>query len=132
MSEVQHHFGVDSQEQNTFLVFERNTKTVSDIEMTKSKTKTTAKRPAKVIEEGQYSNGLADALAVRPEITQAKLAKEVGTSQQQIHRLIHGQREMTSPLGRKTGPGPSLFARTTGLSCVAKRPNTRPLFRERG
>lgn len=55
--------------------------------------------------KGKYPNGLADAMAKRPGMTQPLLAKAAGTTQQQINKLVHGQREMTAQWAeRLAGP----------------------------
>lgn len=54
--------------------------------------------------KGKFPNGLADALSRRPGISQADLAKAAGTSQQQIGKLLHGEREMTALWAEKIAP----------------------------
>ena len=54
--------------------------------------------------KGKFPNGLADAMAQRPKVSQAALAKAVGTSQQQIGKLLHGEREMTALWAEKLAP----------------------------
>lgn len=52
----------------------------------------------------KYPNGLAEAMALRPGITQAQLAKDANTSPQQINRLLRGEREMTALWAERLGP----------------------------
>lgn len=52
----------------------------------------------------KYPNGLADALALRPELGQGDLAKEANTSVQQINRLLHGERELTAGWAERLAP----------------------------
>jgi SOS-response transcriptional repressor LexA len=87
MRQSQHHFGVDSQDADTALVFDAHTKMVPATEM-----------------KGKYPNGLADAMARRPKLTQKDLAEAIGTSQQQIGKLLHGEREMTALWAEKLAP----------------------------
>ncbi|MHC1943483.1 LexA family transcriptional regulator [Bradyrhizobium sp. UFLA06-06] len=54
--------------------------------------------------KGKYPNGLAHALARRPDVTQADLAKAAGTSPQQINRLLQGEREMTALWAERLAP----------------------------
>ena len=54
--------------------------------------------------KGKFPNGLAEAMARRPGVSQAKLAKAAGTSQQQIGKLVHGEREMTALWAEKLAP----------------------------
>lgn len=54
--------------------------------------------------KGKFPNGLAEAMARRPGVSQAALAKIVGTSQQQIGKLVHGEREMTALWAEKLAP----------------------------
>ncbi|EJN15724.1 putative transcriptional regulator [Bradyrhizobium sp. YR681] len=55
--------------------------------------------------KGKYPNGLAEALARRSkDMSQADLARAVGTSTQQINRLLHGEREMTALWAEKLAP----------------------------
>lgn len=54
--------------------------------------------------KGKYPNGLADALARRPAVSQADLARAAGTSPQQISRLVKGEREMTALWAEKLAP----------------------------
>lgn len=53
--------------------------------------------------KGKYPNGLAGALKKRP-MTQGELAELVGTSQQQIGKLLHGEREMTAHWAERLAP----------------------------
>lgn len=45
--------------------------------------------------KGKFPNGLAEAIKIR-QISQAALAEAAGTSQQQIGKLVNGEREMTA------------------------------------
>jgi len=64
--------------------------------------------------KGKFPNGLAEALSLRPNVTQAQLAEAAGTSPQQINRLIHGEREMTGQWAERLAP----VLRTTPESLV--------------
>jgi len=83
MERVQHHFGVDSQVLNTDLVFANHTILVLPADM-----------------KGKYPNGLGEVMK-RRDMSQAALAEAVGTSQQQIGKLVHGEREMTASWAEK-------------------------------
>jgi SOS-response transcriptional repressor LexA len=87
MRNNQHHFGDDSQALSTGLVIETNTKTVPTQRM-----------------KGKYPNGLAEAMARHPNVSQAELARAAGTSPQQINRLVQGEREMTALWAERLGP----------------------------
>jgi len=54
--------------------------------------------------KGKFPNGLAEAMKRRPDVSQAQLAKAAGTSQQQIGKLVHGEREMTAIWADKLAP----------------------------
>lgn len=54
--------------------------------------------------KGKFPNGLPEALARMPALSQAKLAKAAGTSQQQISKLINGEREMTARWAETLAP----------------------------
>lgn len=53
--------------------------------------------------KGKFPNGLEDAMK-RQGIGQAALARAADTSQQQINRLVHGEREMTAVWAEKLAP----------------------------
>lgn len=69
------------------MVFDPHTKTVPPLNM-----------------KGKFPNGLADALSRRPGVSQGQLAKAAGTSQQQIGKLLHGEREMTALWAERLAP----------------------------
>lgn len=54
--------------------------------------------------KGKFPNGLAEAMESRPGVSQAELAKAAGTSQQQVNRLVHGEREMTALWAERLAP----------------------------
>lgn len=54
--------------------------------------------------KGKFPNGLPNAMARMAELSQAKLAKAAGTSQQQISKLYNGEREMTAYWAEKLAP----------------------------
>ncbi|MCC6271673.1 MAG: hypothetical protein IT190_10380 [Microbacteriaceae bacterium] len=87
MTTQQHHFGVDSQPPHTVMVFDPHTILVPPLIM-----------------KGKFPNGLAEAMGRRPGVSQAQLAKAAGTSQQQIGKLVHGEREMTALWAEKLAP----------------------------
>jgi phage repressor protein C with HTH and peptisase S24 domain len=78
MPSTQHRIGVDSQADHTDVVFEADTSLVRGGLM-----------------KGKFPNGLAEAIKLR-KISQGQLAEAIGTSQQQIGRLVNGEREMTA------------------------------------
>jgi len=90
MPPTNHHFGDDSQARSTDLVIPINTNLVPTDAMKKEKIK--------------YPNGLAAAMAARPDVKQADLAREAGTSPQQVGRLFHGDREMTAFWAERLAP----------------------------
>ncbi|MBR0700148.1 helix-turn-helix domain-containing protein [Bradyrhizobium diazoefficiens] len=53
--------------------------------------------------KGKFPNGLAEAMK-RQGVGQTELAKATGTSQQQIGKLVHGEREMTAHWAEKLAP----------------------------
>jgi phage repressor protein C with HTH and peptisase S24 domain len=57
-----------------------------------------------LIMKGKFPNGLAEAMARRPGVSQKALAEAAGTSQQQIGKLLHGEREMTALWAEKIAP----------------------------
>ncbi|MFC0243646.1 LexA family protein [Rhodopseudomonas telluris] len=73
---------------NTVSVFEAHTNLVDLVRMAP---------------KGKYPNGLADIIKARG-ISQAKLAEAIGTSQQQIGKLVNGEREMTALWAEKLAP----------------------------
>lgn len=54
--------------------------------------------------KGKFPNGLAEAMKRRPDISQGKLAKAIGTSQQQIGKLLHGERELGAHWAERIAP----------------------------
>lgn len=86
MSDYPHQNGVDSQGANTNTVFAAHTILV----------------PRERMKE-KFPNGLAEAMS-RRKMSQGALAKAVGTSQQQIGKLFHGEREMTALWAEKLAP----------------------------
>ena len=54
--------------------------------------------------KGKYPNGLAEAMKQRPDISQGKLAKAIGTSQQQVSKLLHGERELGAYWAERIAP----------------------------
>jgi len=68
------------------LVFDTNTKMVPPLNM-----------------KGKFPNGLAEAIERRA-ISQGDLARAAGTSQQQISKLVQGEREMTALWAEKLAP----------------------------
>lgn len=53
--------------------------------------------------KGKFPNGLAEAMERRA-ISQGALAKAIGTTQQQISKLVHGEREMTALWAERLAP----------------------------
>src|SRR4051812_15012817 len=87
MNNYPHQNGVESQGLHPVSVFATHTKMVPAYPM-----------------KGKFPNGLAAALDRRPGVSQGDLAKAAGTSQQQISKLLHGEREMTALWAERLAP----------------------------